>query len=368
MQTLRERFSGLGERIYLNTAAMGVGCDASVEALRSASDAWGRGALDYTAAESAGEVCRRHFATLIGVEPDTVALIPTASAVAGQVAAHMAGSVRPGTVLVGEQEYTSALFAWRMLEHKGFEVRTIPHRDGGPQCEDFARVADERTRLIATSAVQASTGWRADIAALRSIANASDALLYVDAAQMVGALAFDAQALGIDALAAPAHKFLLGTRGMGYAYFAPKLRDAMRPVAPGWKAAASPLTSFFGPEMNLSPTASRFDQSLAWINALGDVHGIGLLAEIGMIAVSAHNARLVDQLTIGLRAAGISFLDYAPGHRSTIVSIASERSDMPSRLVQAGIVSSVRMGRVRLGIHVYNTEAEIGRALDVLSS
>jgi selenocysteine lyase/cysteine desulfurase len=255
-----------------------------------------------------------------------------------------------------------------MLEARGFEVRTIPHRDGGPQATDFSAAADARTRLVAVSAVQSATGWRADLTALREIADRSGALLYVDAAQLAGALDLDAPALRIDALAAPAHKFLLGTRGMGYAYFAPAVRDAMVPIAPGWKAAAEPLSSFFGPAMALSKSASRFDQSLAWFNALADRESLGLLHSAGMAAVTAYNSSLVERLSEGLRTAGIAFLDHGPRFRSTLVSLVPRRENAAARLAAEGIVASVRTGRIRLSVHVYNTAEQVDRAVELLAA
>ena len=275
-------FADLGSSIYMNTAATGVGPKPAVDALQAAAAAWATGRFDYMEAERAGERARQLFAEMINVSADCVALIPTASAVAGQVAAHLRTSTSGGNILVGQQEYTSALFPWLQLKSAGFEIRLLPFERGGVTVDQFAAAADANTRLIAVSAVQSSTGYRVDVAALREIANRSGALLYVDGAQMVGALRMDAAGLGIDALAVPSHKFLLGTRGMGYGYFAPHLRDAMMPVAPGWKAAAEPFASFYGPEMALSPTASRFDQSLAWFNALGEVESLRCHHAIGV--------------------------------------------------------------------------------------
>jgi|GEM_PF-6992091 len=78
-------FPALGRTIYLNTAAFGVGCD-------------------------------RAAAALVGARAEDIALIPTASAVAGQVGAHLAHAGGGGTLLVGAEEYTSNLFAWKLLE------------------------------------------------------------------------------------------------------------------------------------------------------------------------------------------------------------------------------------------------------------
>ena len=52
------------------------------------------------------------------------------------------------------------------LRRRGYEVRLVPSRDGGFRAEDFARLSDDGTRLIAVSAVQSATGYRADLRAL----------------------------------------------------------------------------------------------------------------------------------------------------------------------------------------------------------
>ena len=365
---IAHHFAALGDTIYFNTAAFAPAPARAAAALREAATAWAEGRFDYMPAEQAGEACRTGFAALIGATAEDIALIPTASAVAGQVATHLAHAAEPGTILVGEQEYTSNLFPWRLLEHRGFTVRPIPHRDGRLLPEDFEAAADASTRLVAVSAVQSATGFRVDLPALRAIANRSGALLYVDAAQIAGALALDAPALGIDALAAPAHKFLLGTRGMGYAYFAPALRARMLPAAPGWKAAAEPLASFFGPTMTLSKTASRYDQSLAWFNAMADAESMALLTGLGIAAIDAHNTALAERLAAQLRSRNIPFLDHAPENRSTILSVMPPSPQAAARLQQAGVVASIRAGRVRLAVHIHNTEAQIDRVAALIAA
>jgi selenocysteine lyase/cysteine desulfurase len=361
-------FAALGRTIYMNTAAFGVAPAAAAAALRDAATAWAEGRFDFNPAEEAGEACRTAFAGLVGVSPDDVALIPTASAVAGQVAAHLAHQGGGGSILVGAEEYTSNLFAWRLLEQRGFTLRLVPHRDGRLLAEDFEATADGSTRLIAASAVQSASGWRMDLAALRTIADRSGALLYVDAAQLAGALNFDAKALGIDAMAAPAHKFLLGTRGMGYGYFAPSLRSAMLPAAPGWKAAAVPLSSFFGPDMTLSATASRFDQSLAWFNAMADRESMALLAQRGIAAIDGHNRGLANHLADRLRADGVPFLDHPAAHRSSILAVAPRAPDAEARLKAAGVVASMRGGRIRLSLHLYNSMQQVDEVADLLAA
>ena len=273
-------FPALAGTTYLNTATMGVPPSVAVEALRAAADDWGRGRLDWAEAERAGDEARAMFGRLVHAPAEAVAIIPYASAVAGLLAEHLLRR-RPagGNIVVGAEEFTSNLFPWKGLEPHGFEVRMITDVDGVVPEAAIAAAVDRETRLVAASAVQSASGYRADIARLREAAGS--ALLYVDAAQAAGMIPIDVTAIGIDALAAPSHQFLVGVRGLGYGVFSARVLDRMTPVWPGWKAAASPMTSFYGPEMVLSPTASRLDMPLPWLNALAERKSMRALPSSG---------------------------------------------------------------------------------------
>ena len=359
-------FPALAGTTYLNTATMGVPPSAAVEALSAAADDWGRGRLDWAEAERAGEEARAMFGQLVHAPAEAVGIIPYASAVAGLLAEHLlrrhpAG----GNIVVGAEEFTSNLFPWKGLEPHGFEVRMIPYVDGAVPEAAIAAAVDRETRLVAVSAVQSASGYRADIARLREAAGS--ALLYVDAAQAAGMIPIDVTALGIDALATPSHKFLVGVRGMGYGVFSARLLDRMTPVWPGWKAAASPMTSFYGPEMVLSPTASRLDMPLPWLNALAERESMRVLAELGTDRIHAHDEAMASRLTEGLADAGVPFLDHGATHRSSIISCAPVSPDVSARLAEAGVIAGVRAGRVRLALHLYSTSAQVARVVELLA-
>ena len=59
------------------------------------------------------------------------------------------------------------------------------------------------------------TGAIQDVAAIAAVAHARGGMLLVDAAQTLGQIPLDVAALGADVVAAPAHKWLHGTAGVG---------------------------------------------------------------------------------------------------------------------------------------------------------
>jgi len=363
---IRTFFPGLEGTIYLNTATMGVGCASAREAYERAADQWSRGRFDWLEGERAGEDARSFFAELIGGHADEVAIVPTVGGAAGIVAANLPPAKPGENIIVGESEFSSNFFPWALLRERGYDVRTVAAARFGA-VDAFVELADGGTRLIAVSAVHSPTGYRADLQGLSQIAQRSGAWFFVDACQAVNAVPVDVARDRIDFLAAASHKFLLSARGMGYLYVRRQLIDRLRPIGPGWKAARKPLESFYGPAMDLSPTASKFDVSLVWFAALAEQATFAVFRRFGIAAILERNAQLSRRLHEALAARVTGFQPFAPAHRSTIVSVQVADTDQTlARLREANVIASVRAGRVRLAVHFYNLEDEIDRVAELL--
>jgi cysteine desulfurase/selenocysteine lyase len=365
---IRELFPGLKDTIYLNTATMNVGCTPAREAYERAVEQWSAGRFDWPEAEKAGEDARRGFAQIVGAQPEEVAIVPAVSVAAGLVAANMPPAKSGENIVVAGNEFVSNYFPWLLLRERGYEVRTVMFTDEGISPDDYASSADGGTRLIAVSAVHSTNGFCSDLAALSRIASRSGAWLFVDACQAAGAVPLDVVRDGVDFLAASSHKFLLGSRGMGYLYVRPQLIDRIQPIFPGWKAARKPLEAFYGPKMDLSPTASKLDTSLIWFAALAEQASLGLFQRFGIQAILERNAALSRRLLDALSARGTKLRPFPEQQCSTIVSVPVEDAEASmARLRAAGVVASMRAGRIRLAVHFYNLEEDIDRVAALLA-
>jgi selenocysteine lyase/cysteine desulfurase len=294
---IREEFPGLKNTVYLNTATLSVGCAAARDAYEQAVEQWSAGRFDWTETERASEETRAMFAEIIGAHADEVAIVPAVSLSAGLVAANMPPA-RPGeNILVAGYEFSSNYFPWLQLKDRGYAIRTLsPSAGDVVTIEQYESASDGGTRLIALSAVQSSNGYRSDLAAISRIASRQGAWLFVDACQAAGAVALDVVRDGIDFLATSSHKFLLGTRGAGYLFVRRGLLERIRPIFPGWKAARKPLESFYGPSMDLSPTASKLDMSLVWFATLAERASLGLFQRFGIQPLLDRNVELSRHL------------------------------------------------------------------------
>ena len=176
--------------------------------------------------------------------------------------------------------------------------------------------------LVAFSGVQTATGHRSDIAAISSIARSVGAIVFVDGSQLVGALPVvrrsrrDRRAGGLRSQVSVER----GSRSRILLSLAP-IQDRFVPINAGWKAGSVPLESFFGPRMDLSPTASRFDNSISWLAAVGNEAALSVFDRFGAEAIYDRNRELAEILRASLSEVGWPPVDLPEVNRSSIVSV-----------------------------------------------
>jgi selenocysteine lyase/cysteine desulfurase len=132
----------------------------------------------------------------------------------------------------------------------------------------------------------------------------------------------------------------------------------MTPHAANWYGGTEPWSTIYGLPLRLAESARRFDTSPAWFGALGAGLTLPWLAGLDGAVVEAHCVGLANRLCDELEL---------PQRDSAIVSVpVSVVADAADKLHAAGIRASVRAGAVRVGFHVYNTDQDLERLLDVL--
>lgn len=146
------------------------------------------------------------------------------------------GLLRPGDrAVTTSMEHNSVTRPLRAAASRGARVTKV--RGGPDGVVDPARVAEAAAggaRLIVATHASNVNGAMQPIADLAEVARASGAWLLVDGAQTVGAEPIDVQALGIDLLAFPGHKALLGPPGTGGLYVGPRVGpDDLEPSRSG---------------------------------------------------------------------------------------------------------------------------------------
>ena len=268
-------------------------------------------------------------------------------------------------VVFPDDEYPANQYPWLNLAGRGVEARRVPTRAGRVLVDDLRAAMDGRTRLLAVSAVQFATGFRADLDALGALCRERGVFFFVDAIQALGAFPIDVQRTPIDALAADGHKWMIGPEGAGLGYVRREWVERLHPIGVGAFSVARPL-EFSTIDFALKPHAGRWEggaMNVPGITAFGA--SLELLLTAGIPALQARVLELTDYLCERATAAGWEvYSSRRPGEASGIVSLSVP--GVPAEAVvaacrAAGVIVNARAGRVRVSPHGYNNEGEIDR-------
>jgi len=165
---------------------------------------------------------RTALARLFGGTADEYALV-TSTGVGIGIAASGYNWQKGDNVVVPADEHWNNTFPWLALRERGIEVRLVPvDKDQRVNPQTVADMVDNKTRILATTAVRFDTGFRADLKLLSTIAHDRGALLVVDGIQAAGAMPVDVVEDGIDVLACAGFKWLFGDAGHRLSVYEPK--------------------------------------------------------------------------------------------------------------------------------------------------
>lgn len=365
----RALYPGTANAAYLDCAAVGListrVSGAMAYVLEGHRDFGGAAAPSWR--ERTGAV-RDSVARLVGGRADHVAFTQNTSTGLATVINGL--DWEPGdNVVVPAGEFPSNFYPWLQLRRRGVRVREVAMTAGRALTDDVLAALDHRTRVLAISAVQYSSGHRYDLAVFGQACAAGDTLLVVDGTQAVGALRVDVGLLGVDVLAVSAHKWMLGPTGIGFLHLSDRAMERLIPSTVGWRAVADPYA--FDHEPVLAPDARRFEsgtENSAGIAGLGAA--VDLVHDLGAARVEERVLDRADQLATLLEEAGMTVgVTEQRERRSGIVTATSTGIPddvLHARLLDQDVRCSLRGTGLRFAPHYFTDDGDLQRVAEAL--
>lgn len=317
------------------------------------------------------EAIRASAARLINGDPRELAFVKNTSHGISLIARGF--TWKPGDeVITCETEFPSNIYPWMALEKQGVILKKLPICDGKIQIELLNNWITPQTRLLTLSSVQYGNGYRLPLNEITELCRQRGLFFLLDGIQSLGAFPLDVSNTPVDAMAADAHKWLLGPEGIGLFYLRTQNLEKIEPALIGWNSVAQ-AHRFDRINFELRPDAARFEEgspSTLSLYALGAA--IDLLLQIGVSRIAERILALTEQLSQGLQARGLQITSSVdPRYRSGIITFRipgeiSRTQELERFLFSQKIYAAFRQGSVRFSPHFYNTEAEIDQALQAI--
>jgi cysteine desulfurase / selenocysteine lyase len=273
---------------------------------------------------------------------------------------------KPGDrVLLNDQEFPANIYPYYHLKNQGVEIDIMKCPDGRVTPELIYSSLQPRTRLLALSAVQFLSGYRADLMLLGDVCRSKGIIFAVDGIQAIGAIELDVQAMKIDAMAAGAPKWQMGPQGIGFLYLTEELQARVHQKYLGWLSVENPF-DFANWDQPLDPAARRYEGGTVNIPGMWGLHAaLSTLLEVGPSVIESHIMSLTQTLMDEfLNATDVKlFSPVELSERAGIVTIELPTSVDPTlafqELTRREVFISLRNGKFRYSPHFYNTREEI---------
>ncbi|HEX7007731.1 MAG TPA: IscS subfamily cysteine desulfurase [Alphaproteobacteria bacterium] len=327
-------------------------------------------------AEAAVERAREQVANLIGAEAREIVFTSGATesnnlAIKGAARFARDKAGRDHVITVAT-EHKCVLESARRLESEGIAVTVLPvGADGQIDLDELRAAMTERTSLVSIMAVNNEIGVIAPLAEIGALCRERGVLFHTDAAQAVGKIPVDVEAMKIDLLSISGHK-LYGPKGVGALYVRRRPRARLEPIIDGGGqerglrsgTLPTPLVVGLGEASAIAgrEMAEEAERLLALRRRLYD----GLTARLAGVTLNGDPERRVPG-NLNLSFAGVEaealmarLDDVAVSSGSACTSASVE----PSYVLRAmGVPDALANASVRIGLGRFTTEADIDHAI-----
>ena len=330
----------------------------------------------------------KEAAKLLNADLEEIALVESTSH--GLNIAATSLEVKPGeNILTTNLEFIQVALPWCVKREKeGIEIKVVKAKDNRFTVEDFAKAADNKTRIIVISSVEWCNGWRMDLKSIGDFCKQKGIYLVVDSVQELGVRNMDTKSFHVDILTAGGHKWLNSPFGTGVMYINKDLLGKIDPVfwgylnseapAEGWGASWENPGSQAVNNWKFVKTARRFEiggtSNYPGAIALGE--SLGLVNELGIKNIEEHVLDLGDYCMKKMEELGGTIITHKERDRRAGIVIFRLYDDTKKDLEILKKLHAKRVliaqrftdyvGGFRVSCQYYNMEKDIDVLADTL--
>ncbi|OMJ71331.1 hypothetical protein SteCoe_30483 [Stentor coeruleus] len=278
-------------------------------------------------------------------------------------------------IITVQTEHKCILDTCRHLQEEGFEVVYLPvDKHGLIDLELLDKTIDEKTSIVSIMTANNEIGTIQPVAEIGKICRNKKVLFHTDAAQAIGKINMDVNAMNIDLLSLSSHK-LYGPKGIGALYVRRKPRVRLNPLINGGGQERGLRSGTLAPALAVGLGAAC---EIASIELQSDTDHITQLAKkfykviiekVPDVILNGHPVhRLCGNLNLSFAYVEGESLIMALKHLALSSGSACTSASLePSYVLRAiGVSEDLAHTSLRIGIGRFTTEAEIDYAIELV--
>jgi kynureninase len=372
-ESYRDEFPVLKRKAYLISASLGPVSRRSQEYLQEYIDAWAtKGAPDHVWMEDVFPQManvKRTFGTLVGADPDELAITVNVSLALSAVLSCVDFTKRKKIVL-SELDFPTNGHVALAYKRRGAEVVFLRSPDGLTiPVDEYRNAIDENTALVLINRVLYRSSALLDAKEVCRLARESGAWSMVDDFHGAGVIPVDVHDLGCDFYTTGVLKWLCGGPGLTFLYARRDLLPQLEPLVTGWFATNEPF-SFDLEHLEYHPTARRLEPGTpaAPVSFIAQ-GGLDIITEVGPAAIRERQQDLVEHVITRADEAGLPIR--SPRERNgrggiVNVGVGPEARKVCHALLDRDICTDYRGDGIRVSPHFFNTEEDVDRLFEGL--
>jgi cysteine desulfurase len=274
-------------------------------------------------------------------------------------------------------EHKCVLESCVQLEREGFEVTYLPvEPDGLVSLDQLAAALSQRTLLVSVMAAHNEIGVIQPLAEIGALCRSRGVLFHSDAAQAVGKIPLDVEAMRIDLLSISGHK-VYGPKGVGALYLRRRPRVRLLPLIDGGgqerglRSGTLPTPLCVGLGRAAAVAGAEMAEEAARLRRLRDRLYQGLARRVRGLGLNGDaERRLAGNLNLsfpGIEAPAL--IEACPAIAISTGSACTSATIEPSYVLRAlGLPDALANSAIRIGLGRFNTAAEVDFAVDALAA
>jgi cysteine desulfurase len=326
-------------------------------------------------AEEAVERAREQVASIIGADPKEIIFTSGATESNNLAIKGVANFYRDKKdhIITVVTEHKCVLDSCRHLEQEGFKVTYLPvHKNGLIDLAQLEAAITDRTALVSVMAVNNEIGVIQPLAEIGAICRKHHVFFHTDAAQGVGKMPLDVNAMNIDLMSISGHK-IYGPKGIGALFVRRRPRVRLQAIINGggqergMRSGTLPTPMIVGLGEACRIAQAEMGAENERLHALRDRLLTGINARLPECYVNGDlEQRIPGNLNISFAFVegeglmmGVKDIAVSSGSACTSASLE------PSYVLRAlGLDAEMAHTSLRLGFGRFTTEAEIDYAIN----